>query len=540
MLPSLYIGAASSLFVLFTEAATQHVQAGSDASAWPLSSLLQALSGFRRQDQSFGRRQQQQQDQFLAQDSFRRQGSFFRGRSSPARQSPTRDRTPFRDGRFSNNQNSFVDNQDQAKPPSDGDDQDNPKPSSEEKTPSDDDNQDNQPPSDDDDEKDSSTDQSPSSNKGSSDDQISSGSQGLPKVKVSNIPASSSEQGTSNASDAQKTPAKKLPQFNLRDQRFVTHKPAQPNESRSSCPAMNSLANHDFLPHSGRNISLSTIISGCFEGFGASPEVCGLVTIAGMLNAGLGLTDSFDLEDISRSSWMIEHDSSFTRKDASQEPNVSKFDPDAWAVSLKFLGKAEAVSAVLLGKAKAARIRDNKKKNKDTVYDSRTAARSVTEIALLTSVLGNIDGWARTVYIRSLFEKEKLPWELGWRPRLHNADLPSILGIAALTLTAEPEILSMASGGDVFTPDDIIKATSRGSKDSMAELLSVARKLGLSNAPFEALIDRLRVSALWRWTGAMCCGLSRSHTSDAKSTAINRRIGLPCCPEKMEYTSVRR
>ncbi|RCI16030.1 hypothetical protein L249_3045 [Ophiocordyceps polyrhachis-furcata BCC 54312] len=458
MLPSLYL----SLFALSVEAAAKDVQRDSSASPWPFTSFWEALSGFR------------QQDQFSGQSSFRGRGSS-RGRGSPRRQGPT----SFRDRGFLNNQDSFFDNQDdqdQGRRPSFGlnqdqgrfsprpkdDDQDDQDPSSERSN----DEQDDQaaPPS---------KGKSTSNNKGSSEDKVSS-SQGLPKAST-----------TSNASDAQKTSTGKMPQFNLRDPRFTAHKPAQPHES------MNSLANHDFLPHSGRNLTLSKVVSGCFEGFGASPEVCGLITIAGLLNANLGLKDAFDLEDISRPSWMIEHDSSLTRKDASQEPNVSKFDAEAWAVSLKVLGKAEAVSAIQLGKAKAARIRDNKKKNKDSIYDSRTAARSVTEIALLTSVLGNIDGWARTPHIRTLFEREMLPWELGWRPRLHNADLPSILGIAALTLTAEPEILSMASGGDVFTPDDIIKATSKGSKDSTAELLSVARDLGLSNGPFEALLERL-------------------------------------------------
>ncbi|PFH57098.1 hypothetical protein XA68_15505 [Ophiocordyceps unilateralis] len=284
---------------------------------------------------------------------------------------------------------------------------------------------------------------------------------------------------------------KGLPKFNLQDKRFLNHRPAQSNESRSSCPAMNSLANHNFIPHSGMNMTLSDVVTGCFEGFGASPEICGLVCIAGMINAKLRLSDSFNLADISRPEWKIEHDSSLSRKDSSQESNVSKFDFDAWNVSLKVFGKAEVISAVQLGKAKSARIRDAKKKNAKSVYDSRTASRSVTEIALLTSVLGNIDGWAKTDFVRSLFERERLPWNLGWRPRLHDADLPSVLGIAALTLTADPEILSMTSDGAVLTPDDIVKATSARDKNTIPELRALARKLGLSTPAFEALLDRL-------------------------------------------------
>ncbi|PHH75067.1 hypothetical protein CDD80_2652 [Ophiocordyceps camponoti-rufipedis] len=284
---------------------------------------------------------------------------------------------------------------------------------------------------------------------------------------------------------------KKRAKFDIQDKRFLTHKPAQPGESRSSCPAMNALANHEFLPHNGKGITLEDVITACFEGFGASPEACGFICLAGMVNARLRLTDTFDLAQISEPDWKIEHDASLTRADASQQRDLSRFDAATWNVTLNVLGSAEFVSALKLGKAKSVRVRDAKNKNPKSVYDSRTASRSVTEIALLTSVLGNIDGWAKLDFIRSLFEKEKLPWGLGWRPRLHDADLPSILGIGALTLNADPELLSVTSDGAVLTPQDIVKATSVKDKASMAEFRNLIRRMGLNTVALEALFERL-------------------------------------------------
>lgn len=284
---------------------------------------------------------------------------------------------------------------------------------------------------------------------------------------------------------------KKRAKFDIQDKRFLTHKPAQPGESRSSCPAMNTLANHDFLPHNGKKLTIEDVITACFEGFGASPESCGFICLAGMVNARLRLTDTFDLAQISEPEWKIEHDVSLTRPDASQSRDLSRFDAATWNVTLNVLGPAEFVSALKLGKAKSVRVRDAKIKNPNSVYDSRTASRSVTEIALLTSVLGNIDGWAKLDFIRSLFEKEKLPWGLGWRPRLHDADLPSILGISALTLNADPELLSVTSDGAVLTPQDIVRATSVKDKASMVEFRNIIRKMGLSTVALEALFERL-------------------------------------------------
>lgn len=42
---------------------------------------------------------------------------------------------------------------------------------------------------------------------------------------------------------------------------------------RSPCPAMNTLANHGFLPRNGRNITHQMLVSACKDGFNVGPLV---------------------------------------------------------------------------------------------------------------------------------------------------------------------------------------------------------------------------------------------------------------------------
>lgn len=42
---------------------------------------------------------------------------------------------------------------------------------------------------------------------------------------------------------------------------FTTWSPPGPGDVRSPCPAMNSLANHGFLPHDGKGITVPDVIT---------------------------------------------------------------------------------------------------------------------------------------------------------------------------------------------------------------------------------------------------------------------------------------
>jgi hypothetical protein len=90
--------------------------------------------------------------------------------------------------------------------------------------------------------------------------------------------------------------------------RFVA--PCQ-NDLRSPCPALNTLANHSYLPHDGRNISASTLYNALKEGFGVSTPLAFVLTYGGFFL--LRQWGAITLADLGRHD-CIEHDASLVHR----------------------------------------------------------------------------------------------------------------------------------------------------------------------------------------------------------------------------------
>ncbi|KAI0742866.1 Cloroperoxidase [Daedaleopsis nitida] len=107
--------------------------------------------------------------------------------------------------------------------------------------------------------------------------------------------------------------------------------PAGPNDSRSPCPALNALANHGHLPHDGRSITLTQLVSALRHVYNvSSPVAMGLslggLVLCGRKKPGLTFARELDLHDLARHNF-IEHDGSLVHADA---PNPEdKFAPTA-------------------------------------------------------------------------------------------------------------------------------------------------------------------------------------------------------------------
>jgi len=91
--------------------------------------------------------------------------------------------------------------------------------------------------------------------------------------------------------------------------------PPQSGDSRCSCPAMNAMANHGILPHSGRGITFRELNAAVRSTYNFSPSFTFFVPnyIAGILGRSYW-TDKFDLSDIDVHNG-IEHDASLVRED---------------------------------------------------------------------------------------------------------------------------------------------------------------------------------------------------------------------------------
>jgi hypothetical protein len=101
----------------------------------------------------------------------------------------------------------------------------------------------------------------------------------------------------------------------------------QAGDSRSSCPALNALANHGVFPHNGRGISFLELNKAVRQNFNFAPTFCWFVPnhIAQILSRDYH-TGTFDLEDLSVHNG-IEHDASMTREDTYLDMDQGKPSP---------------------------------------------------------------------------------------------------------------------------------------------------------------------------------------------------------------------
>jgi hypothetical protein len=97
--------------------------------------------------------------------------------------------------------------------------------------------------------------------------------------------------------------------------------PPKDGDSRCSCPALNTMANHGIIPRDGKNISFKEMSAKLCMTYNCAPSFCFFVPnyAARMLNKNYE-TDSIDLADLDLHNG-IEHDASLTREDSALVPN---------------------------------------------------------------------------------------------------------------------------------------------------------------------------------------------------------------------------
>lgn len=134
----------------------------------------------------------------------------------------------------------------------------------------------------------------------------------------------------------------------------------------------------------------------------------------------------------------IEHDSSLSRQDAYFGNDYSFYQPN-WNMILSYYKGMEYTSIPVASKAKYARVLDSKKKNPTFTYGPREAIFSYGETAIYLQTMSDpYSGKAKLSYVRELFEKEKLPYELGWRPSTQEITLATLGAMGGELMAANP------------------------------------------------------------------------------------------------------
>ncbi|KAK3630574.1 hypothetical protein LTR56_017372 [Elasticomyces elasticus] len=200
------------------------------------------------------------------------------------------------------------------------------------------------------------------------------------------------------------------------DPRFTNFHPPGTGDVRSPCPGLNALANHGFIHHDGKNMTIPHLLEGLAAGMNIGADFTTAIGAAGLLSSPNPLGGSFDLDDLDMHNFPIEHDASLSRQDAYFGNDYSFYDPNWQQVLAAYKGKTKT-DIPTAAKAKYNRVNDSMTRNPEFTYGLREFILSYGETALYLQTMGSAtsNGVANLNYVRELFEKERLPYDLGWR-----------------------------------------------------------------------------------------------------------------------------
>jgi hypothetical protein len=189
-------------------------------------------------------------------------------------------------------------------------------------------------------------------------------------------------------------------------------------------------------------MTIPHLLRGLAEGLNMGADFTIAIGGAGLLSSPDPLGGAFDLDDLNQHNFPIEHDASMSRQDAALGNDQPFYNPN-WQQYIKFFTGKTTTDVPTASKAKYARYQDSKTKNPKFVYGLREAVFSYGENAIYLQAMSDpVSGEAKVSYVRSLFEQEKLPYELGWRPSVAPITLAS-LGVMVVELYAQsPEPIS--------------------------------------------------------------------------------------------------
>ncbi|KAK3350256.1 Chloroperoxidase [Lasiosphaeria hispida] len=198
------------------------------------------------------------------------------------------------------------------------------------------------------------------------------------------------------------------------------------SDHRSPCPLLNSLANHGFLPRSGRNITSEELIGALSASINLDPSVAEGPTALALTTSKTGNPDTFDLDNLDQHG-VIEHDASLSRADTVFGDN-SSLNLTIWNETKSFFD-GETISVSEAGKARIARIRSSAAINPQFSLLEGDQQSSLFETAFYLIVFGN-GTEARTSWVNIFFEQERLPYAEGYTPAATPIMIETLLDVA--------------------------------------------------------------------------------------------------------------
>ncbi|KAI3394433.1 hypothetical protein diail_2683 [Diaporthe ilicicola] len=200
---------------------------------------------------------------------------------------------------------------------------------------------------------------------------------------------------------------------------------------RAPCPALNALANHGILPRDGKGITIDVLSEAARTGFSVAADATAVFGALAFKTSTTGNASTFNLDDLKQHDpHVLEHDGSMSRNDSYWGDNLS-FNDQAWARTLGNWGDNETITFAVAAAERTARFEYGLATNPE--FNATFAQTpSLLEYSLILSAFGDlVEGNANATFIKYLFEKERLPIELGWQPPTSEMTIASAQTMAA-------------------------------------------------------------------------------------------------------------
>ncbi|KAH8898024.1 Cloroperoxidase [Thozetella sp. PMI_491] len=222
-----------------------------------------------------------------------------------------------------------------------------------------------------------------------------------------------------------------------------------PDDVRAPCPMLNTLANHGFLPRSGKDITENDTVQALGTGLNIDAALAkSLHSAAVRTNPDTNAT-TFSLDNLSRHN-ILEHDASLSRTDAifgdPQPFNETVFN------QTRSFWTDETITVQMAADARSARIKTSMETNPNFTMSNVGKAFSLGESAAYILAFGDKDaGTSNRSFVEFMFLKEQLPYELGWTKGQNiftSADLANMMQrITNATSAVSPEAAQMNGRG---------------------------------------------------------------------------------------------
>ncbi|ETS74409.1 hypothetical protein PFICI_14275 [Pestalotiopsis fici W106-1] len=190
--------------------------------------------------------------------------------------------------------------------------------------------------------------------------------------------------------------------------------PPSVGDVRGPCPMLNTLANHGYLPHSGKNININRTIDALGQALNIDAELATFLHNFAIEANPTPNATIFSLDNLSRHN-VLEHDGSLSRADYYWTGDATSFNQTVFDETRSYW-TTPIINIEQAAAARVGRLQTSQATNPDFSLSDLGSAFSIGESAAYLFVLGDkVSYTVERSIVEYLFENERLPTSLGWK-----------------------------------------------------------------------------------------------------------------------------